>query len=57
MNGDMGRKYRKLVLERGGSLDEMGNLEEFLGRKPSTEAFYDDLGVKKEGGQSADGKL
>jgi len=47
MNGEMGRKYRKTVLERGGSRDEMENLIEFLGRKPSTEAFYKDLGVTK----------
>ncbi len=45
MNAEMGRKYRKLVLERGGSRDEMENLIEFLGRKPSAEAFYEELGL------------
>ncbi|KAL8716569.1 MAG: hypothetical protein Q9181_008410 [Wetmoreana brouardii] len=40
-----GRRYRHTVLERGGSQDEMQTLEDFLGRKPSTEAFYRELGL------------
>jgi metallopeptidase MepB len=47
MNGEMGRKYRAIVLQRGGSRDEMENLEEFLGRKPNSEAFYRELGITK----------
>ena len=45
MNGKEGRRYRHTVLEKGGSQDEMVTLEQFLGRKPSTEAFYEELGV------------
>lgn len=45
MNGKEGRRYRHTVLERGGSQDEMQTLEDFLGRKPSTEAFYQELGL------------
>jgi metallopeptidase MepB len=45
MDGKEGRRYRHTVLERGGSQDEMTTLEQFLGRKPSTEAFYRDLGL------------
>lgn len=45
MNGKEGRRYRHTVLERGGSKEEMDILEEFLGRKPSTEAFYKELGI------------
>lgn len=45
MNGKEGRRYRHTVLERGGSQDEMKTLEDFLGRKPSTEAFYRELGL------------
>ena len=45
MNGKEGRRYRHTVLERGGSQDEMLTLEQFLGRKPSTEAFYRELGL------------
>jgi len=33
------------VLERGGSQEEMQTLEDFLGRKPNTEAFYKELGI------------
>lgn len=40
-----GRRYRKAVLERGGSIDEMDALKEFLGREPSTEAFYREQGL------------
>lgn len=46
MNGEEGRRYRHTVLERGGSQDEMQTLEDFLGRKPSTEAFYRELGLQ-----------
>lgn len=45
MNGKEGRRYRHTVLERGGAQDEMQTLEDFLGRKPSTEAFYTELGL------------
>ncbi|KAL8867884.1 MAG: hypothetical protein Q9174_005369 [Haloplaca sp. 1 TL-2023] len=45
MDGNEGRRYRHTVLEKGGSQDEMKTLEEFLGRKPSTEAFYRELGL------------
>ncbi|PPJ60751.1 hypothetical protein CBER1_02320 [Cercospora berteroae] len=45
MNGKEGRRYRHMVLEKGGSQDEMLTLEQFLGRPPSTEAFYKELGL------------
>ncbi|KAI9851075.1 MAG: hypothetical protein M1838_004507 [Thelocarpon superellum] len=45
MNAQEGRRYRHTVLERGGSQEEMVTLEQFLGRKPSTEAFYRALGL------------
>ncbi|KAI9704772.1 MAG: hypothetical protein M1836_006552 [Candelina mexicana] len=45
MDPKEGRRYRHTVLERGGSQEEMQTLEEFLGRKPSTEAFYRELGL------------
>ncbi|CAG8971005.1 hypothetical protein HYALB_00007675 [Hymenoscyphus albidus] len=48
MNKVEGRRYRHQVLEKGGSQDEMTTLEGFLGRKPSTEAFYQDLGLKSK---------
>lgn len=45
MNKAAGRRYRYQVLEKGGSQDEMQTLTEFLGREPSTDAFYKDLGL------------
>ncbi|KAL1857645.1 hypothetical protein VTK73DRAFT_7985 [Phialemonium thermophilum] len=45
MDGAKGRRYRHTVLEKGGAQDEMLTLEQFLGRKPSTEAFYKELGL------------
>lgn len=45
MNPKEGRRYRHMVLEKGGSQDEMKTLEDFLGRKPSTDAFYRELGL------------
>jgi metallopeptidase MepB len=39
LNREEGRRYRRIVLERGGSRPEMKFLEEYLGRKPSGEAF------------------
>ena len=45
MDGKEGRRYRHTVLERGGSQDEMETLKEFLGREPSTEPFYKELGL------------
>lgn len=45
MDGKEGRRYRHMVLEKGGSIDEMENLIAFLGREPSTESFYKELGI------------
>lgn len=45
MNEKQGRRYRHTVLEYGGSRDELVSLEEFLGRKPNSEAFYQNLGI------------
>jgi metallopeptidase MepB len=35
-----------MVLEKGGSQEEMKTLEDFLGRKPSSDAFYQESGLK-----------
>ncbi|OAA32185.1 metallopeptidase MepB [Moelleriella libera RCEF 2490] len=45
MDTEQGRRYRELVLGRGGSQEELLTLKEFLGREPSTEAFYKELGL------------
>jgi len=45
MDPEVGRRYRHLVLEKGGSQDEMQSLKDFLGREPNGEAFYKELGI------------
>lgn len=45
MNGAEGRRYRHMVLEKGGSQDEMETLKGFLGREPNGDAFYRELGL------------
>ncbi|KAF2651276.1 thimet oligopeptidase [Lophiostoma macrostomum CBS 122681] len=45
MDSQAGRKYRHAVLEKGGSQDEMATVVGFLGREPSMDAFYKNLGV------------
>ncbi|KFA72049.1 hypothetical protein S40288_02328 [Stachybotrys chartarum IBT 40288] len=40
MNEEVGMRYRRLVLQPGGSRPEMQSLEAFLGRRPGVEAFF-----------------
>ncbi|KAF2636763.1 peptidase family M3 [Massarina eburnea CBS 473.64] len=40
-----GGRYRHMVLEKGGSQDEIVTLVDFLGREPRSDAFFDDLGL------------
>ncbi|KAI1932507.1 metalloendopeptidase [Ophidiomyces ophidiicola] len=46
MNGTEGRRYRHTVLEKGGSQEEMETLKQFLGREPTPDAFYKELGLQ-----------
>jgi len=41
----VGADYRRIILERGGSVDAMDLLREFLGREPNNEAFLHKLGI------------
>jgi len=45
MNVKEVRRYRLVVLEKGGSQDEMKTVVDFLGRQPNSEPFYKDLGL------------
>jgi Zn-dependent oligopeptidase len=45
-NKELGMKWRREVLEKGSSEDEMKLVRNFLGRKPSDKAFLRELGVK-----------
>jgi Zn-dependent oligopeptidase len=42
-NKAVGLRWRKEVLEKGGSRDEMKSIEAFLGRKPSDKAFLEEI--------------
>lgn len=42
----MGLRYRGTILEKGGSMDEMALLKEFLGREPDSRAFHNELGIR-----------
>ncbi|PYI09732.1 zincin [Aspergillus sclerotiicarbonarius CBS 121057] len=45
MSEPAGLRYRQMILAKGGSVDELELLREFLGRAPSAEAYLQDLGV------------
>ncbi|MCG8410836.1 MAG: Zn-dependent oligopeptidase [Bacteroidales bacterium] len=45
MNQEIGNKLRKVVLERGSTVDEMKIVEEFLDRKPNQTAFLKSIGL------------
>jgi thimet oligopeptidase len=43
MNPRVGRRFREIVLANGGQVPPMKLVEEFLGRKPSPEAFFREI--------------
>lgn len=45
LNPEVGEDYRKWILERGSSQDEMELVEGFLGRKANNEAFLRQMGL------------
>lgn len=47
LNPEAGMYYRKKILARGGSMDEMEMLRDYLGREPKMDAFYRHLGLKQ----------
>lgn len=46
MNKKIGMELRRKILEKGGSEDELKQIESFLGRKPNNKAFLEALGIK-----------
>ncbi|MGB2580658.1 MAG: M3 family metallopeptidase, partial [Minisyncoccia bacterium] len=46
MNKKTGADYKKWVLEKGGSMEEIELVKGFLGRKPNNKAFFNEIGVK-----------
>lgn len=47
LNPKTGRDYRKWILEKGSSMEEMDLIKGFLGRAPNNKAFLKDIGVLK----------
>jgi thimet oligopeptidase len=45
MSGEIGARYRDLVIGKGGSKPPMHLLRDFLGRDPNSEAFFKDMGI------------
>ncbi|OAR00709.1 hypothetical protein LLEC1_00240 [Akanthomyces lecanii] len=45
MSRAQGRRYRRTILERGGTMDELKYLTEFLGREPIPKAFFEERGI------------
>ncbi|MFC1721230.1 M3 family metallopeptidase [Patescibacteria group bacterium] len=45
-NKKVGMEYKKWILEKGSSVDEMRLVENFLGRKPNNKAFLKEIGIK-----------
>lgn len=44
-NAEQGRRYRRMILEPGASQDEQKTLGDYLGREPSMDALYVELGL------------
>lgn len=43
----VGREYKKVILEAGSSVDGMDMLKTFLGRSPCQDAFFQCKGLNK----------
>lgn len=53
MDPAAGMKYRQKILGPGGSRDEMDSLVDFLGRKPTLDAFARKLGISVDSSEAS----
>jgi thimet oligopeptidase len=47
MDPEVGRRYRDTVLSQGGQEEEMDLVRRFLGREPSSDAFFAEVTGKR----------
>jgi thimet oligopeptidase len=45
LSPEVGARYRQEIYEKGGTLDGMDLVRNFLGREPNNRAFLEDLGL------------
>ena len=45
LNPEIGMKYRKVILEKGGTVNPRDLVKEFLGREPNSKAFLKSMGI------------
>ena len=45
MSAEEGKRFRRIVLAKGGIQDEIGMMKEYLGREPKMDAFCKELGI------------
>ena len=48
LNPATGGDYRKWILEKGSSMEEIDLVKNFLGREPTNDAFLEEIGAKNE---------
>jgi len=53
LNPEAGLYYRQKILSRGGSMDEMDMLRDYLGREPKMDAFLEHIGLTSDGSPAA----
>jgi len=46
LNPEAGMYYRKKILARGGTMDAMDMVKDYLGREPKMDAYLEHLGLK-----------
>jgi len=43
----VGKRYRDLILSQGGQVEELDAVRKFLGREPSSDAFFAEITGKR----------